>query len=518
MFTPALANTIRKNDIGRPGARGFGVGVCPRRQSGFSLTAGTLDPRSDNYGNYQFSDGSVMCWVPKFYYKIGTGSNGLSVNVVAIRGVYDYPTTAAANADGYALHRAFIDGGSEQPGFFFDKYICSKNAKGAGYVGSSIKNGLPISTNSAHNPIADLTACTTNAYWQTINAARARDGVDGAVNSSSIFHVASRFQYAALALLSLAHGQASSATTYCAWYGASNNFPKGCNNNALKDANDTAVVWESDGYSSCGKTGSAGYGGGAGNVFAKSTHNGQNCGVADLNGLMWEVSLGVTCIASGKSITAATKANPCQLTISSHGYGNGDVIMVRSVVGMTQLNDKMYSVTVVDTHNITIGVDSSAYSDYTSGGTATKGTWYAAKQATAMKDFTPGNSGATDHWGATGAAAMMDAISPAFALGGGVFAQRFGNGSNQVLSEATSGDSWRLSGLGFPKDSGGISTSGQTVFGQDYYYQYVVNELCLISCGGWGSSSTAGVWNAGWYDARAGSDGRVGFRAACYLV
>ena len=43
----------------------------------------------------------------------------------------------------------------------------------------------------------------------------------------------------------------------------------------------------SDGYSNCGKTGSA-------NFFARTTNNGQASGVADLNGNMWEVNTGLT--------------------------------------------------------------------------------------------------------------------------------------------------------------------------------------------------------------------------------
>ncbi len=267
--------------IGTPGQPGFGVGVCPSPPAGFVGLPGYDYPLDDNYGNYQYSDGSVMCWIPAFFYKYGTGSNGLAVNVVDIQPWSAFGSEATANAAGYALHRAFYDGGTIQPGFFIDKYLCSNN----GGTASSLKNGNPLSSNSAHSPFAGLTGAPTNAYHGALVAAKTR-GVE--------FFCNSRFIHAALALLSLAHAQASTSTTYCAWYHATNNFPKGCNNNALADVNDTAVKWQSDGYGNCGKTGSAGFGGGAGNLFAKSTHNGQGCGVADLNGLMWEIHLGLT--------------------------------------------------------------------------------------------------------------------------------------------------------------------------------------------------------------------------------
>lgn len=504
-------------DIGTAGAQDFGCapysGSLP---SGFSSLTGSSTPGSDNWGNYQYSDGSIMVWIPKFYYKV------TSPNSIDIKGTNTYASTSAANTAGYALHRAFIDGGSEKAGFFFDKYKASKTASGTGWIASSIQNGLPISTSSAHNPIADLTASGgTNAYYRAFDCAHARDGVNGAVNASSIFNVASRFQYGALAMLSLAHGQASSGTTYNAWYSASTtNFPKGCNN-SRSDTNDTSVIWESDGYSSACKTGSAGYGGGAGNLFAKSTHNGQNSGVADLNGGMWEISIGVTAISATASITAATQANPCQITASSHGLSTGDYVQITSVGGMTQINDKIFKVTVIDTSNYTLdGTDSSAFGAYTSGGTSRRGTFYVAKQATAMKSFTSGNSGATDHWGATGVAAMMDSFVPAFetAYSGNGFGQRMGGSTNQVISEDTSGSAWLLAGLGFPKDKDGIDTSGTSVFGQDYFYQYITNELCLLAGGTWGHGSDAGVWASGWSGKRSGSGDDVGFRAACYPV
>ena len=58
--------------IGIPGQLGFGVGVCPGDilPAGFTPLPGYADLVSPNYGNYQFRDGSVMVWVPKFFYRI----------------------------------------------------------------------------------------------------------------------------------------------------------------------------------------------------------------------------------------------------------------------------------------------------------------------------------------------------------------------------------------------------------------------------------------------------------------
>lgn len=525
----------RRNNIGTPGGAGFGVGVVPSTPAGFSAMNGTATLGHDNYGNYQYADGSIMVWVPLFYYRIAHASNPTyaahGVNSIDVLPESAFANEAAANAAGYALHRAFKDGGAVKRGFMVDKYMCSKAASGTGWIASSVRNGLPISAHADHNPMTGLTACATNAYYEAFNAAHARDGVNGAVNATSIFFPGSRFITGALALLSMAHGQAASSTENCAWYSATTtNFPKGCNNNALGDTNDTAVKWQSDGYSNCGKTGSAGYGGGAGNTFAKSTHNGQNCGIADLNGLMWEISPGISSIASTVAIAGMTRTNPCVVTWTAHGLATGAVVMVGgdtdiTQAGWTALNDKLFTITRIDDNSLSLdGVDSSGFAaDYdpvADPGTITKATFYTAKEATAMKAFTGGNSAATGHWGATGIAAMMDAFVPAFetTYPNNGNAMRFGDGAGQVLSEATSGSGWLKSGLGFPVALSGISADGTNLFGADYYYQWLRNDLCLLSGAYWGSTTGAGVWAASWIYYRTYSYYGAGFRCAAYPI
>lgn len=272
-------NTGAVNDIGTPGARGFGVGICPAVPPGMMDMLGFADQASDNYGNYQYSDGSVMCWIPGFYYKWGTGANGFAINVVDLKPLAAYANEGAANAAGYALHRMFYDNGAAQLGVFVDKYICSKN----GTVASSIRFGNPLSSNAAHNKFSDLAGAPADFYYGAIAAAKTR---------GANFFCNSRFIFAGLAMLAYAHAQASAATTYCAWYNATYNTPKGCNNNALGDDRDASILYQSDGYSNAAKTGSANY-------FARTTHNGQNCGVADLNGCMWEITPGLATDAAG---------------------------------------------------------------------------------------------------------------------------------------------------------------------------------------------------------------------------
>ncbi|MBV5347420.1 hypothetical protein JZU46_04300, partial [bacterium] len=458
---PSTWISVPLNDIGEPGQQGFGVGICPETlPAGMTELPGTRDKAFDNYGNYQYSDGSIMCWIPAFYYKIGTGSNNLVVNGIDIRPYSAFSDVTAANNLGYALHRAFYDEGVIKSGVFVDKYLISNNAGTA----SSIKNSAPLSSASTHNQFAALTGAPPNTYYGALIAAKTR---------GSNFFCSSKFIFAALALLSLAHGNAAESTTYCAWYDSAKvkNFPKGNNNNALKDSDDTTVTYTTDGYPNCGLTGS-------GVPFAKTTHNGQNCGVVDLNGNLYEINPGLTCVATSKNITAIAKTNPCQITIVGHGYTTGSVTKIEGIVGTTELNGKLFKVTNVSTDVVSLdNVDATGFTTYVSGGTSVVGTFYVLKQSVAMKNLTGGNTSATDHWGTSGIANNFDSITLNFntTYPNNSFGQRFGSTIAQVLLEDVTGNNWKLTSLGLPK-LGGISTAGINAFGLDYYYQYVIND------------------------------------------
>lgn len=87
----------------------------------------------------------------------------------------------------------------------------------------------------------------------------------------------------------------------------------------------------------------------------------------DGNGrLSGDISSGVV-----KTITGASRANPCELTVASHGFSTGDSINIQSVAGMTELNNRTFTVTSTGGNTFTLdGEDSIAYSEYSSGGTA----------------------------------------------------------------------------------------------------------------------------------------------------
>jgi hypothetical protein len=68
-------------------------------------------------------------------------------------------------------------------------------------------------------------------------------------------------------------------------------------------------------------------------------------------------------------ITGVTKANPAVVSESTHGRSTGDVIRIKNVVGMTELNDGVYVIEVVDGGSYKLlDVDSTNYGTYVSGG------------------------------------------------------------------------------------------------------------------------------------------------------
>lgn len=271
-----------KQTIGKAGQQGFGVGIyggdpADLTAIGLSPMQGCKDPDSENYGNYMHTNGSVMVFIPAFCYRIGhTSAPSYSrdgANALEIR------DASLGQGDGWFLHRAFIDGGKQKLGFFVDKYLCSKKSDNSN-IAVSVKNADQISLTSASNYInsSSMTGCSGRIY-DAITLGRARG--EG-------YSCVSAFQWSALSILSLACGQATTSADNCAWYDANHktNFPKGSNNDC-KDINDSSVTFSAHSANpSFGKTGS-------GTPFAKTTHNGQACGVTEVNGCMLQPLLGI---------------------------------------------------------------------------------------------------------------------------------------------------------------------------------------------------------------------------------
>jgi hypothetical protein len=416
--------------IGTQGAQGFGVGTYPGTLPvGFSVMFGTSDPASENYGNYQYSDGSIMVFIPRFYYRIGHASSPryskYGLNAVDIVGIETFANKDAANTAGYAMHRAFIDGGAEKTGFFIDKYKASKNGNGSC---RSIKNAPPIlmgTSQTGYNSIAgEMTPSEGNPSGRMIDAV-----LLGRSRGIGKFSCSSYFMHGALKILSLAHAQASTNDTFCAWYDQTYNFPKGSNKTgALQDFNDPSVTYVSAGNSAqplIPLTGS-------GMPFAKTTHNGQNCGVCDINGCVYEISIGVT--------TPGSSVNDESL------IGSGNSYVLKTSAALANLTPAWNGT------NCAYGTASKLNDNYD-----------------VIQNFFP--------WGADDNADY-----------------RFGNGSNRVFSSATSGTEWLRTCCGVIHNNNSTSTTGTNQFGQDFIYKSNTANNMIISYGRFNSDSSSGIF------------------------
>mgnify|MGYP001281081280 CR=1 FL=1 len=74
-----------------------------------------------------------------------------------------------------------------------------------------------------------------------------------------------------------------------------------------------------------------------------------------------------------KTITGATQANPVVITSNSHGFSNGDVVLITGVKGMSELNTETFTVAGVTANTFQLsGINGTSYSTYVSGGEVRK--------------------------------------------------------------------------------------------------------------------------------------------------
>ena len=221
-----------------PGELGFGCGVASEslaRTLDLTGMPGFTDPVSSNYGNYWDANQNVFVFIPKFYFK--WEGNKVFVSPV--------------ERPGYVIHRAFINGGIEIEGFFIGKYEMGwKNNKAS----------------SVSGPV-----------WNHQQGYRYLEEANKLGSRYTIINV---FMFNALAILSKCQRQSG---RNAAWLDVRPFYPKGNNNNG-RDVNDQSVTF----------IGATPAHTGSGTPFAKTTHNGQNCGVCDINGNVWEFALGIT--------------------------------------------------------------------------------------------------------------------------------------------------------------------------------------------------------------------------------
>lgn len=282
-----------KSTIGGAGQQGFGVGVYGGSSAdlaamGLTPMEGCEDPTSDNYGNYIHTNGSIMCCIPAFCYRLGKatapsyGRDG--EDALEIKDATEFPQfshnavfSSPDFGDDWILHRAFVDGNKLKKAFFIDKYLCSNVDSQA----VSAKNGdWLMCYNKTNNPYFTKSIPETEGLaYDAITLTRAR---------GDHYSLVTCYQWSAISLLSLAHGQAATSADACAWYDANHttNFPKGATSERGRDFNDSSIECSYHTYViTFPKTGS-------GTPFNKTTHNGQASGVADVAGVCNQWTIG----------------------------------------------------------------------------------------------------------------------------------------------------------------------------------------------------------------------------------
>ncbi|MDX1532801.1 MAG: ubiquitin-activating E1 FCCH domain-containing protein [Nitrosopumilaceae archaeon] len=90
---------------------------------------------------------------------------------------------------------------------------------------------------------------------------------------------------------------------------------------------------------------------------------------SNVNEDYFDVNMDIT--SYGNVIGGITQANPAVVTSTAHNLTNGDIIYITDVSGMVQVNNKTFTVANVTTNTFELsGIDSTAYTAYTTGGYA----------------------------------------------------------------------------------------------------------------------------------------------------
>lgn len=330
-----LGGKKSKSTIGEAGQQGFGVGVyggdpADLTAMGLAPMEGCEDPTSDNYGNYIHTRGSIMCCIPAFCYRLGKatapsysrdGEDALEIKDATKFPQFSHDAVFSSPdfGEGWILHRAFVDGNKLKNAFFIDKYLCS-NVNGQA---ASVKDAdwLMCYDDTTKPYFTKQIPGTDGQAYDAIMLSRAR---------GDYYSLVTCYQWSAISLLSLAHGQAATSAIACAWYDANHttNFPKGATNKYGRDFNDDTIRHT---YHSYGigfvKTGS-------GTPFNKTTHNGQASGVADVAGMCDQWTIGacnpekatvglMNTTTTAHEITQYNVVNPKLHTSYLTGFGDG---------------------------------------------------------------------------------------------------------------------------------------------------------------------------------------------------
>lgn len=325
------------NDIGTPDSPTFGVGICSDEEAeafipGMTKHPDFYDETKAGYGSWvlpskNYNNGSTtttfsgtLKYIPKFYwhplFKGVGGFNSLlsdaeiealvpyvgvtKEQMIRVRDKYPhsgvvfasasaFANESEANAQGFILPAAFIDGGKEKNGFFIAPTLTTLKSDPA--QDADIYFGETYSTEQTNTDLCRLDGHPNHPgiALPPSTTSTLKDAIALPRWYSSVLCGETCFTVAALALISLCVAQYSSSRTECAWYDANvANFPKGINNGGASDIDDPDVALATainSGQGSVFPTTQEGY--------CKTTHNGRINGITHVNGWLTRPMVGI---------------------------------------------------------------------------------------------------------------------------------------------------------------------------------------------------------------------------------
>ena len=343
-----VAQFIRYNYIGVPGTSTFGVGLCT--QEAYESVELEPAPNCENEGDFQYGlyvrgdfennygDGVALKYIPAFYIARlqttasvtrinplsgGGGSPASSetwrnltdtelerllpyvevtkeqmkeaqrrspYNAMVVAPLDKFTNELDANNHGFYLMRGFIDGGENKKGFFIANTLSTKHHYfGAGSsthllrCGNDNKDNYNVlfRSNTSYSEGRDPSAGNIFKEPQATNA----KGNFISTLDGTPYQCCSIFAWAVISVLSLIQGQYATSISQCAWYDSTlvHNYPKGINQ-STKDVDDATVTSNIVSNTEGSVFVTAGY--------EKTTHNGSITGITNVNGWIWQFTLG----------------------------------------------------------------------------------------------------------------------------------------------------------------------------------------------------------------------------------
>ena len=385
---------VEIGDIGKPDSPTFGVGIPSDEEAeafipGMTKHPDFYDETKAGYGTWVLPPKTIgsnneklavaqgcLKYIPKFYWHPLFKGNGGPSNLlnddeiealvpyvgvtkeqmIAVRDRYPYSgvvfasssafaNESEANAQGFILPAAFIDGGKEKNGFFITPTLVGYKPAATTNTGLVVLGQVYDDNTSTNIWRLDYEHNIISPYYpslegNTLDAITIPRAYDSKLCCESVYTVA------ALALISLCVAQYATSTTECAWYDSNRltNFPKGINNiNGPADVDDPSVVLATGitlRQASFFPTTQEGY--------CKTTHNGRINGITHVNGWLQHPMVGFYYQPGRPRLFDCTKHSISEITVDNVQSDNPMFALVTEPIGNNwseQTNTPLYTST-----------------------------------------------------------------------------------------------------------------------------------------------------------------------------